>query len=208
MVARMRTIISGKLGVGGPEDWSVSLYWTLLGGGATDDVGELQGLADNVYDAFATNTILMSWLGTGSTLSTVEAYSYGATGPAEIAATATGVIGGTGTIALPPQCTAVISLLTGQPGQSFRGRAYWPNLTKTVDSSLTLGSSPITALVTNFRDAVNDVSIGLFAPVELVVYSPTLDRVTPVTNVRAGSVCDTQRRRRDRLSEVYTTVSL
>lgn len=39
-----------------------------------------------------------------------------------------------------------------------------------------------------------------------VIYSPTYDQVTSVTRVRVGDIADTQRRRRDNLTETYAEV--
>lgn len=75
-------------------------------------------------------------------------------------------------------------------------------------AALNIGSTEGEA--TEFRDMV--VGLGQIAVGEVfmqpVIYSPTLDALTPVSAVRVGNVLDTQRRRRDAVPETYVTVPL
>lgn len=116
---------------------------------------------------------------------------------------------GLGTPAMPPQCAIVISLLTGSVGASYRGRVYWPAVGAALDGSLRLNtptepSDVATEFATKLFDWGNLAPVGGTA--RPVVFSRTQDVVTPVTSIRVGNVCDTQRRRRDGMTEAYVAV--
>lgn len=109
---------------------------------------------------------------------------------------------------LPPQCSAVVSLLTPLAGASHRGRYYLPSPVS--DAILASGrfqggnlDDVLAALVLAHTDEMAD-SLAT----EVVVYSRTLHSSTPVERLRIGDVVDTQRRRRDKLVETYHTASL
>lgn len=118
---------------------------------------------------------------------------------------------GTGNMSKVPQTALVISYLTGRPGRSYRGRAYWPACGATISTSTGRLTSPSTNLVaTSFldlTDQVIDSCPGANAVVP-VVYSGKLNLVTPVTQYSVGDVLDTQRRRRDTLVETRSTVDV
>lgn len=104
---------------------------------------------------------------------------------------------------LPPQCSAVVSLLTPLAGASHRGRYYLPSpyAGSVLASGRFRGSSlddVVAALVLAHNEEVTAVGEA-----NLVVYSRTLHTATPVQYLRIGDVVDTQRRRRDKLIETY-----
>lgn len=103
--------------------------------------------------------------------------------------------------ALPPQCSTVATLRTAFAGKSDTGRFYLPGV---ADVNLTSSGRITTA-------ATGDVSARLVAAFEagnaaalgvtLVVYSRTHRSTAEVEAIDVGDVVDTQRRRRDKLTE-------
>lgn len=211
MVARTRVVVNGTLGASNQERFSLGLNFTAL-----EAVGQAgaSNMANNIAAAMVSfGAVALGNLGTllstRGSIRTVDVYGYGPTGGAVSSASATlsSPLTGTGTATSPPQCAAVISLLTGQPGASRRGRVYWPALNPTVDgelqSNVARSCGPqFLALVDTIEEQVAAIQVGVWG-----VYSPTLDVVTPVSAVRTGNVIDTQRRRRDSLPETYTTTN-
>jgi len=106
---------------------------------------------------------------------------------------------------LPFQCATVISLLTASATRHGRGRFYLPPLAvSTVDGGL-ISAAAITSLDaawTAFFDSLNTDGINP------VVRNRTGHISTPVTSARVGNVFDTQRRRRNKLVEVYTAIAV
>lgn len=106
-----------------------------------------------------------------------------------------------------PQDALVVSLLTGRPGRSYRGRMYLPawraSINATGHVSTPTGGNVAAALATFLGGTGLAMSgYGTFVP---VIHSRAKNEVTEVTTLRVGNVLDTQRRRRDAISEVYTT---
>lgn len=126
-------------------------------------------------------------------------------------------ITGSGTAYKPAQIALVVSLRSNSALASGRGRLYVPATGVPMDSA-TLRLSPTTTLAVanamkTYLTAVCDAAKAQLTPVSLVqfgisVYSPTKKTLTPVTSLRVGNVLDTQRRRRDSLMELYSTVPL
>lgn len=120
-------------------------------------------------------------------------------------------LNGTGVMTKVPQTALVLSLLTGRPGRSYRGRMYWPACGATIDATTGRLSGPTTAQVAEaYDDLVVELGMASLSSTSMVpvVFSPTLNVVTPVTQVSVGDVLDTQRRRRDTLVETRTTRDL
>lgn len=119
---------------------------------------------------------------------------------------------GLGTPSKPPQTAIVVSLLTGRPGASYRGRVYIPAMGGGMDNTLKVDTPTDTQDLADqtaefLSDMANEAA-GLGANIAPGVYSPTKDVVTPVTGVRVGDVFDTQRRRRNQLTEFYAIADL
>ena len=111
---------------------------------------------------------------------------------------------GSGSPRMPYQCSAVISLRTGRPGRSFRGRLYWPCLTPSLTTAtLRIPPDDTVVLAGNMAQFLNFIRTS--APVEhdlaAVVVSQTRNTYTPITQLQVGDIVDIQRRRRDSLQE-------
>ncbi len=106
---------------------------------------------------------------------------------------------------LPYQCATVISLLTDSATRHGRGRFYLPPLaTGTVDGGL-ISAAAITSLDTAWTAFFDSLNTDGLNP---VVRNRTGHISTPVTGARVGNVFDTQRRRRNKLVEVYTAIAV
>jgi len=106
---------------------------------------------------------------------------------------------------LPFQCATVISLLTDSATRHGRGRFYLPPLaTGTVDGGL-ISAATITSLDTAWTAFFDSLNTDGLNP---VVRNRTGHISTPVTSARVGNVFDTQRRRRNKLVEVYTAIAV
>lgn len=118
-------------------------------------------------------------------------------------------LAGSGSANKPYQCSAVISLRTGRPGRSYRGRIYWPALNVTLSTAtLRIAPASVLALCTAMRDLLNGIRTApsLPHPMNLVVVSQTRNENTTVTQLQVGDVMDIQRRRRDSLVEQVTSL--
>lgn len=109
---------------------------------------------------------------------------------------------------LPPQCSVVMSLRTASAGRSGRGRFYLPGLgTSQVSSTGRLISTERAGFVDPFKTYVDAVQTALVDG-HLAVYSKKLGDNTDVVKVDMGDVIDTQRRRRNKLSESRYSVTI
>lgn len=112
-----------------------------------------------------------------------------------------------GTAVMPFQCAAVISLLTGRPGRSYRGRMYWPIFSAAI-AATTLQLPGATTVSYAEAAAAMLTDIGTAAGVDLAmkpcVASKKLGITDFITQVRVGTVVDTQRRRRNQAQESYS----
>lgn len=121
---------------------------------------------------------------------------------------------GQATFTVPPQDSIVISLLTDTiRGLANRGRIYAPaGFGDVTSSSGRLNATTVTFLVNKAVTWIN--AINTFAqtasPAGIVVINSAVRAGAshPVTGVEVGNLVDTQRRRRNRLSEAYTTAPL
>lgn len=122
--------------------------------------------------------------------------------------------GGAGTTMLPLQISIVNSLRTQQVGRRGRGRMFQPGATV---SFLQATANPTgggtergvvaNAAATLMGDLTWTAGIGTAQTAPVVTGAPWVDYAR-VTQVRVGSVPDTQRRRRNALVEVVTSVDV
>lgn len=193
-----------------------ALLYSLLDGeeavntiGIEDDgLSTTQNIADVVAtQALASFTDLADWATVGVSLDSVRVYrlpDLTGTAATEVADATIG-IDGAKVSPLPPQCAIVASLLTGKPGKSFRGRVYLPyNAEALVDSDgrvSTAGQTEIAGAWAAFLGGINSAPDFRFCK----VFSRTKGVATTITTVSVGNVYDTQRRRRNGLTEAYVT---
>lgn len=119
---------------------------------------------------------------------------------------------GSGTPRMPAQASIVCSVRTDSPGASGRGRIYWPAAGITVASTMRVSTPTPAALVADFKTyltAVQGALASAFPTIgfSLAVRSQTKKTTPHATRIQVGDVVDTQRRRRDRLAESYSSVA-
>nr|CRY97162.1 hypothetical protein [uncultured prokaryote] len=106
---------------------------------------------------------------------------------------------------LPFQCATCITLVTAVANRHGRGRFYLPPLAAIVLDAGRLSASAVSNLDTAFTAFFDDLTT---AGLEPVVRNRTGHVSTPVTEARVGDVIDTQRRRRNKLQEAFTVISV
>jgi hypothetical protein len=111
---------------------------------------------------------------------------------------------------VPPQCSIVLSLRSGTAfGTANYGRMYLPWTTFPQDGTLPYGTvtdtDQLAVAGVAFIHAVNTAAAAWTAGSSVVNLSQKdAGTVKPVTKVMVGNVIDTQRRRRNKLPEVYS----
>ncbi len=112
---------------------------------------------------------------------------------------------GTGTSALPGQIALCVTLLTGAPGRSNRGRLFLGGMSTAMSGpNGTVSGTPQAAVVEavgKFYVALRDQPFGN-DDVRPVVVSPTTGTSRKITAVQIGNVLDTMRSRRNARGEV------
>jgi hypothetical protein len=208
-----RVVISGTSQ--GGEIWSVGLNYTGATGFFTQ--ASLQtwanGISSYIQGLGANNLLtLLSSSGAVTLVRTEKRSNTDALLLAAEAAVSPAKVG-LGTPTKTFQNALCISLRTGVPGRSHKGRVYWPAWNFTTAATLRFATATLTGALTDFK-ALNtaivaagetaDPAVDLF----LVVRSKVLDAETIVLTIAAGDVPDAQRRRRDDLIEAYQTLAL
>lgn len=116
-------------------------------------------------------------------------------------------------VSKPLQTAAVISLRSTVPGSSHRGRLYWPALGAIINTTTARLTAPTVAAAASaaatYLDGIASALKAAMHPApslidfDLAVVSPTTGTKTRITRVEVGDILDVQRRRRDKVAEVY-----
>jgi len=106
---------------------------------------------------------------------------------------------------LPFQCATVVSLLTASATRHGRGRFYLPPLAALVLDGGRISAASLAVLDTAWTAFFSSLNGDNITP---VVRNRTGHVSTTVTSARIGDVIDTQRRRRNKLTETYTVVAV
>lgn len=126
-----------------------------------------------------------------------------ATLSAQSAAAPSSPVAGTSTNPMPESTCQVVSLLTANAGRSFRGRVYLP-ASGYATPSHQAASSQCTSVATAFATyltAVNNQVAGR----QCAIVSITRGVATPVTSVKVGSKMEIQRRRQDKIANLFSS---
>lgn len=210
-----RTIISGNSPAAG-EVWSIGLNWTMGEDAAPQSA--MTAWATNIGTAIAASSgnQVFQMLSSSGNISKVRTEQRDDTdnsllmaGEYTLPIPETGANPPTSTL----QTAMCISLITILPGRSNRGRCYWPAWAYTPTSSLLFGTSQQTNALTGFKALIDLIKAQAAVTdpawvTQLIVWSRLNLTAAPVVTIAAGSVPDTQRRRRDAIKEVYTTLAL
>jgi hypothetical protein len=118
--------------------------------------------------------------------------------------------GGESSTQLPPQDAIALSLNTYDVGPRSRGRIFLPSSTSSSMSQAKVSSTAVDDIVAAgqaFLAAlhVHQIGIAQVSDTYPIVTGKPWNHYAIVNSVRVGNIMDTQRRRRDRLTEVYTS---
>jgi hypothetical protein len=131
--------------------------------------------------------------------------------PATLTYTSAYPTGGEGGTMLPPQDSVAVSLQTMLVGRHGKGRFFLPPSSSALLSGGKVGSTPqsdiLDAGVQFMEDLAYTGTGGLSAHVRPVVTGVPFQTYGVVKAVRVGNIVDTQRRRRNRLTEVYSSAA-
>lgn len=204
----------------GGEEWSVG-FRTIA---AQPDPSELQTYAQYAADCWQISANIANGFNAmnpvGVTMTGCTVRQIDINGKTVTVAEAAPQAPSGGTVANPqcPNQTAVtVSLLTAKAGRSYRGRVYLPVLapgTLTSFGRISGGDvtflgqfmTALTGLLVGVAGVVNPPAVAPAALFRLAVQSKTSGQpAAPITSCKIGDVMDTQRRRRDKLIEAYTT---
>lgn len=114
--------------------------------------------------------------------------------------------GASATQSLPAQCATAISLTTPLATRAGRGRFYLPPLRVSAVASGRLAGGTIANIVTSIEAFFASLDGG--TPLTPVLYSRTTHLTTNVTGANVGDVIDTQRRRRNKMIEMRTPITI
>lgn len=194
--------------IAGNDSWSTSTSLIVTGG--TPSAADMNGIANGAATLFATSFWDVASSGWKSAVaastiwSTCKTYYYPA---GSDTATVSGSKAltpdpGTNVTGIPPQCSLVISLLTGFPGRQMRGRNYLP-----AACNITATGRQTSTWVTNasqhwaaYLDGLNSMTVGSLSFNACI----GTHNCPVITQVRVDDIIDTQRRRRDK--QVATSI--
>lgn len=197
-----RVVFDGTLAQGA-ERWSASVAYNSDAVVATP--GQMGAWASNILGSMAASSgpsdHLKTLISASGSITAVRTYGYPDVGqPADRQGVSSGAaIPGAGTASLPPQCSCVVTLQTGLPGRSQRGRIYWPlcggGVTVAQRSSLVTQTTAnaFADLLANWGTLLENNTL------RPVVASEATGNLTVVSSVRVDNIVDTQRRRRDNM---------
>ena len=122
---------------------------------------------------------------------------------------------GTAGATKPYQSSVVLSLRSTTPGASGRGRLYWPALGAAIQTTnlrlFTPTPANIAAGAVSYLDGIETALKNAFHPspalidFHLAVVSRTTGQRHDIARIEVGDILDTQRRRRDKAVETYTS---
>ena len=93
------------------------------------------------------------------------------------------------------QLAVLIRKNTDKLGKSYQGRNYWQFLTEDFVSGGKITANELISLADWAATLLTIISVSLTFSFRLVVYSPTLGLMTPVTSIAVATKMKTQRRR-------------
>lgn len=192
----IKAIIGGTLPSGEEFAWGFQME---NGVGTTQLV--LDELAGSVSAAVANNLLtptVKGYYNVNVVFTTVTLYLYAGGTDAQLIST-TGIPDGAGTNAnapVPNQCAIVVTLNTGVPGRSNRGRSYLPCVAANqVGADTQLSQTVCTTLAQAYASMLEAIATGSPADAVPAVASATKGASRPIVSVTVDSKIDTQRRR-------------
>jgi hypothetical protein len=221
-----RVTISGTT-FNGAEEWSTGFF---MGNVAADADLPNQQLADDIRAAWATFfTTASTGVGASWESTLVKVSSFGTDGKSDandtVFSTFPAVTKGAGVNLWPPQISLVATLTGAQArGLAMKGRMYLPGIQITPQATGKIASASVLSIANNLKTFLTAVNAST-ATTNVVInashgqlfkdatgkYVPKVGGRGPVnaavTGIKIGDVYDTQRRRRNGLTETYQTVA-
>lgn len=204
---------------GQDEEWSTG-FW--MGNTDSDSLDPQQQGADDFLTAWTTFfTNSTSNIASGFKTEGVRVALYGTNGFVDPnknfhAYPTTPVQGGGGSGILPAQLALVASLeASPDRGLAGKGRMFLPGVNEPVGSDGRISLTDVLPILTNLRTMFNSINASTVLTGSIINASkggtgqnlaPPVNRV--VANVRMGNVYDTQRRRRNSLTETYQSLAV
>lgn len=204
----MGTYINVVIGHAVGESFTFTLH-------TTNAAGNLAGAAAAFHTAIG-----LLWNGVASPADSIKQLFNGTTGIDETVTTeldpltgknlgqirnAEALVGTDAGASLPPQCATVVSCRTAKVTRAGRGRFFLPPMTvNKVDTGRILAAA-VTQSVTASQKMIQSLNGAGYTA---IVYHRKTRTSDNITSVDVGNVFDTQRRRRDKLIEVRTSLSV
>lgn len=187
----------------------IAFGWQMDGSAITDQAGldalaaDVAGLLENT----TTNAFLLNTMTTAEGLDDLDLYQYqgGSKAAAQSHVALTGMAGKKATVSFPLQVACCVTLLTGKPGRSKKGRLYLPGSGIGFNGG-EFANADVDAIAAGFNTLFQDLHDRV-PSTPVVVASATLGTNTPVNQVRVDSKPDTQRRRSMKATAGYTKLS-
>lgn len=210
-----RVTISGTM-YNAAEEWSTGFF---LGSENADAVEPTQAAADAVLGAwttffsaatsyisnyYLTTQVKIAHLGTdGKLLDDLVVYAY----------PGTALAGGVSTNHMPTQCSLVASLRSDRPrGLASKGRMYLPGIAIGMQNNGKILSTARDTIATNLQTCFNTIRGHMDiqdTPILAAKGTGAFPNLTAqndfIESIKVGDVIDTQRRRRNGLTEAYVT---
>lgn len=198
-MAIFRSVVQGPGPAG--DYWSSTLHST-----SETTIGTVHSAFSALITSFVGGTLAAMWP-TVTEVSAITTTQIDPTSGRNITQESSGLpIPGTGTgAALPQRVAVVVGMRTTLPTRAGRGRMYFPapDITHLDDDGLletTDAQSLATAMASALAVANTTVSWGLFHRGE--------GNMTPITSVTVGQVLGTQRRRTNKVPDVYSSADV
>lgn len=208
------------LSCGGAEEWSTGFRMGSESPGS-GNFGIGEGFVDALLPLWqtfftgATTQIHSSWSTTGIKAALI--LEDGTTDLEHVVTVPYGspIVGGKGTNPFPPQVSLVAQLAAASPiGLGSKGRMYLPGVCAPIANGV-VGGTDLTNIANALRTFLDAAETATNSPGYVINASkgrPGVPFTAPVNkrveSVRLGNVYDTQRRRRNALTETYTTAAL
>lgn len=211
-----RVTISGTM-FGGTEVWSTGFF---LGQESADAEPGTGAMALDILAAWRTfyehTNSKMSSAYITSQVKIAAIGTDGHTDPGDVnyAYPSTELNGANGAVILPPQCALVVTLMSDRPrGKASKGRMYLPGLAAMPDLSTgKLLSATVGLIADNLKTFFDTIAASTNINDELILAAKASGPlgILPAQNdyvetLKVGDVIDTQRRRRNGLTETYTS---
>lgn len=206
---------------GGSEEWTTGFFLgDPIGGdeGTPPSDAEAQAIAERFRTMFVTANLAVhnQFRFLGAKVSYVDTNGKSDPSFTKYHYLPTPAVGAYGGGAFPPQISLVATLVTNKArGYGSKGRMYLPGIAAGIGADGKLGTTftgIVSGLVANF---LNDVNNDAAVPGVVILNSAASTGIpghaaesNPVTSVRVGTVYDTQRRRRNALTEQYSATPL